>query len=567
MLAVARAMADLEWSGTPFRCNTYDEFRAKAKYPLYIHTAGPGPNTGMPYDWGGQDDIATFESKLAKRLSAGSRAPNNEPRTWSCTTGVDCSGLVSLSWGLRPGHHDLYTGTLPSIATEVKPRQLPKFGDLSAGDIIIGKRHVVLVENANTNGIQIYEASAGKQKVIHRSLTYNDPIVLYGKAYRYICVAKEDGSLVVPNPACAPGSPALHDNVGPPKPVAPLPLNQIQRPGSGHNAQAMHACISADPSVDFGVDQVGETKQLHVNVKNCGSADIEQAQISVEGATASVFGVSPTEKLRLPAGSAASIPLDVSFTPEAEGDFLASLKVIGMDAASSATISLHGVGRQPCLVIDSSPVVDFKRQNIGFASPPSMVVIRNCGVGTIHGLQMRLTGTNGPAFSLNAPSAHDLIQGSNIAVNIVFMPPETGRMEAVFEASAERNVVSKPISLQGYGIAPKEELSPSGSIDFGFTRSAKETRLKTLSIRNVGDAPLNVNDARLEDNSVGVFKIISSLDNRPLDPGEQRNVVIVFRARKHGAYHSKLVLFGNYGGLRIVELIGEHRRHRLIWFF
>lgn len=99
-------------------------------------------NTGIPYKWGGYDDLASFDSAIASGLAGGDvsspakrRADNAAVSAYAA--GVDCSGFVSRCLKL-PRAHD--TTQLPGICDE-----LPTANDLRPGDLLnMPRRHVLL---------------------------------------------------------------------------------------------------------------------------------------------------------------------------------------------------------------------------------------------------------------------------------------------------------------------------------------------------------------------------------------------------------------------------------------
>src|SRR3954464_12973983 len=56
-----------------------------------------GDQVGLPYNWGGFDDLTSFQKKLGQGFGAGA---HSEDGILPCTTGVDCSGFVSRVWQL-----------------------------------------------------------------------------------------------------------------------------------------------------------------------------------------------------------------------------------------------------------------------------------------------------------------------------------------------------------------------------------------------------------------------------------------------------------------------------------
>jgi len=99
-------------------------------------------NVGIPYKWGGFDNIASFDASISSGLVGGDvsspekrRADNRAVSRQAA--GVDCSGFVSQCLKL-PTAHD--TTQLPSVCTPLSNVQ-----DLRPGDLLnIVHRHVIL---------------------------------------------------------------------------------------------------------------------------------------------------------------------------------------------------------------------------------------------------------------------------------------------------------------------------------------------------------------------------------------------------------------------------------------
>ncbi len=138
------------------------------------------PMFGEPYMWGGFDDETQFMCKRNSSiaLSAGSRPYKRKghevwqaaPDNYSYTTGVDCSGLVSLAWSL-PRHYG--TGAVaergPYVLQAVSaagPRQPSTnwYEALETGDAIEVPGHVVLFDHRVVTHIDGKDNQARKAK-------------------------------------------------------------------------------------------------------------------------------------------------------------------------------------------------------------------------------------------------------------------------------------------------------------------------------------------------------------------------------------------------------------------
>jgi hypothetical protein len=142
-LAIARAYCKHPWrpfarnilhgnDSTGIRVDTPDvSFRpANGRKGWWV----PGEvNTGVPYKWGGYDDLASFDKAVANGLASGDvsspakRAADNAAVS-ACAAGVDCSGFVSRCLKL-PTIHD--SAQLPLVCDP-----LPDARDMRPGDVL-----------------------------------------------------------------------------------------------------------------------------------------------------------------------------------------------------------------------------------------------------------------------------------------------------------------------------------------------------------------------------------------------------------------------------------------------
>lgn len=153
MIAFVKAMAEHQWvmGATNLAAPCIKNYRSR--FPQDQHV------TGVAYDWGGMDDIAEFDRKLAAGLAAGS---HQDQGVSACTTGVDCSGLVSLAWR-QPSKFG--TSALHEIAD---PLTGDKLTVLKKGDALNRAGvHVVIFDSYNADGtINVYEASGSQSRVV-----------------------------------------------------------------------------------------------------------------------------------------------------------------------------------------------------------------------------------------------------------------------------------------------------------------------------------------------------------------------------------------------------------------
>lgn len=149
-----------------------------AKLPKCVADVSVGSTvTGIPYCWGGYNTL----NSIVQSLSNGSMAGNVNKTIISGPVGYDCSGFVSLCYGL--GQHVATS----NLATSVSVSQID-YANMQSMDMILKSGHVMLFKEfsgTSNNYVTVYEAtSEGQQKTREHSYTINHIFVtLSYKAY------------------------------------------------------------------------------------------------------------------------------------------------------------------------------------------------------------------------------------------------------------------------------------------------------------------------------------------------------------------------------------------------
>ena len=169
VIAYAHRYVELQWVARPqhiFHGFDHAGVRIDTADNGYVHDGWKiGNNIGVPYSWGGFDTPEDFLRKLNDGWLAGNVPRGRDARASSYSTGIDCSGLVSRSWGLpRP----YSTRELPAISVK-----LETFSALEPGDILNKSNgHVLLFEgfgDSTRSRVKVIEAGAwdgGPSKVV-----------------------------------------------------------------------------------------------------------------------------------------------------------------------------------------------------------------------------------------------------------------------------------------------------------------------------------------------------------------------------------------------------------------
>ena len=81
---------------------------------------------GVPYKWGGKDDVDTIQRALASGTVAGNICTCSYMCIRYDTTGIDCSGLIARIWGIN---EPLNTGQLLRLTTPLSSLRHLRYGD------------------------------------------------------------------------------------------------------------------------------------------------------------------------------------------------------------------------------------------------------------------------------------------------------------------------------------------------------------------------------------------------------------------------------------------------------
>lgn len=115
---------------------------------------------GVCYDWGGMKATSQFDIDLDDCLGAGSHSQNG---ILECTTGIDCSGLVSQAWNL--GSHISTSGMSAYVQTLSGSYIHAGYGYLKDGHVMLCDTH------SGVGDYHVVEAVGGTiSKVIERDV-------------------------------------------------------------------------------------------------------------------------------------------------------------------------------------------------------------------------------------------------------------------------------------------------------------------------------------------------------------------------------------------------------------
>jgi len=158
--------------------NTPDINHSSEKYNSWWQ---PGKqNQGMPYNWGGICTVGEFEKAILDGKYAGNVPDTRDNMTSYECAGVDCSGLVTVCWGIQKKQS---TKTLLSMADKLDSTDYLRPGDIL---LLPGSHVIIFVEFADDakSSALIIEATRSDSKVLSRVVQLTEYI---NKGYAGYC--------------------------------------------------------------------------------------------------------------------------------------------------------------------------------------------------------------------------------------------------------------------------------------------------------------------------------------------------------------------------------------------
>jgi hypothetical protein len=134
-------------------------------------------NKGIPYNWGGSSTIEEFDDGITAGKYAGNVPDSRDNGVGKYCVGVDCSGLVTICWGVTK---KLSTRSITEIASLLDSINL-----LLPGDVILlpGSHVMIFIKFIDDEKAcaQVVDATRSTGRVLLRTVNLLD---LYEKGYR-----------------------------------------------------------------------------------------------------------------------------------------------------------------------------------------------------------------------------------------------------------------------------------------------------------------------------------------------------------------------------------------------
>ncbi|MHB8419755.1 MAG: choice-of-anchor D domain-containing protein [Myxococcales bacterium] len=283
-------------------------------------------------------------------------------------------------------------------------------------------------------------------------------------------------------------------------------------------------------SLDFGEVAVGQSKTQTLSISNPGTASLLFKGLLLSGTDASDFRQQgpPTSNSVAPG---ATVEVPYTFTPSAMGTRSATL-TIGLEGATSLTVSFTGVGAQLSVSASPSPV-DFGDVQLG--TPAAVITVQLANSGNV-AAQAQLGQIQGPQASLFgiAGGGGPLPAGGSLALPLSFLPVGPGPASASLaiqvcsaDPAAQLGCTTLTLQLQGNAVDSQLTFNPD-PVDFGAVPAGSSDTVQ-VTVQNPGTADVSLTSLSTASGSQAVFAL-QGLPSFPADlpPGQSLTVTVKY---------------------------------------
>lgn len=306
---------------------------------------------------------------------------------------------------------------------------------------------------------------------------------------------------------------------------------------------------------DFDSVSVGESKCDSVYVINQGTVGVSIERGWVTSVPRLTFAIEP-EKVEFWLAPGQKAGIEVCFTPPDTGGYEARLYLRSSDNLT-ISVGLRGHGLAPVLAGPSE--LEFEPAQAGVSRSTQTCIFENVGSDTLFVATPTLDSTsNKNRFRITGPQSDVIPPGQRgRPIEIVFEPDSMREFTGTLLISSNTHYSRsqggvRRVLLKGLGVAACIDVPnelPFGAVLVGDSLS------KPLPIKNCGTYSLYLNQITAS----SPYRLGDHREDRPIAPGEIRNVLVTFAPKREGDFLMKLEIQSNAFGQRkaIVNLAGK----------
>lgn len=208
-------------------------------------------------------------------------------------------------------------------------------------------------------------------------------------------------------------------------------------------------------TLELGYAPAGQTKTAHLEMRNWGGSPLQVTGLALSGTDPDLFSCDENACNVIAAGGACSLP--VSFTPDAAGDFTATLTITSNSYSyytKSVKVYLSGTSLERKLEL-SATEIDFGQVPVD-GSAEQIVRLTNSGSNEVTLTGLFISGVNPSEFSHDEDAVTSIAPGTSLDVTVTFNPLFEGAKSA--RLTIESNDSDEPaLVVQLSGVAGTPE--------------------------------------------------------------------------------------------------------------
>jgi hypothetical protein len=304
--------------------------------------------------------------------------------------------------------------------------------------------------------------------------------------------------------------------------------------------------VAFDPDpVAFGPTPIAtDSAPQTVTLRNTGSAAVAVSGAAVAGADADVFAIGDDTCTGTNVGAGGSCTVTVRFHPDRVGARVARLEFSDDAPGSPHSVALSGTGISPVALSPSS--IAFPPRPDHSDGGRRTVTLTNVAPGdlTIDTVAVRGADVTSFLLSADACTGETLASGESCTVQVRFRPLGAGAKTATLRFSDSAIDSPHKVALSGTG-TPSPWLERSlQALKFGHTPVGTATVAKTVTLTNVGSAPLTITKIAKDGANPTDFRNLTQTCTATgtLNPGQSCTASIAFRPTATGPRTANLTI-------------------------
>lgn len=319
----------------------------------------------------------------------------------------------------------------------------------------------------------------------------------------------------------------------------------------GETTQPVVARVEVVPadSIDFGVVATGMAARHELRIENRGKGTVHLEAVELPEGFA-------LERQRLSLQARESVALQVEFLPRQEQTYEGWVGFGIAGSQEEVGVEVRGEGRSAPVEVEDT--LDFG--GVFLSRSKSLTLdLRN---STDRPLELEVTVEGDAGYSVS-PSALAMPPRGMGSLEVVFFPRERGPAAASLLVKPCPRCEETRVSLRGSGLLARLVAVPD-PLDFGLVPLGLVGR-RALTVRSASDGPISLGAVSWASGSTGWFSVEEEpLEAKPLEPGEEVDLMVTFTPDADGRYRDILTLRDVDGHeLLEVEVRGEEGGPRL----